>query len=425
MTLRENIFNNLNEPWRFWRIPKALAVTTYTEGHYAYTNSTPTSVHSQFLNLSSTNKTDFFSFFESFSNFYLIFQKLKNNFAKLKLFETEFHDSKDYKMSNRAYIGEFDTFEVSKLQKTSKNFKNLKESSTRIYRSTWAKNFILKQNLQVQNFTKSEAFKNLSSKDQQAIRYQMRKIKFRKKTIQTKPKEKVKKIPFLLQATTIAPIALTEGMVITLSKQFYLLLGLPGQLPLCFALAAELFFMLSSALAKTSKAFKVLSCSFLAYSIFTVAYSTYRHDSAVQNFVLSKKTEQRQKELALTSLLDQAKERLYQARNKKAHLQKSLDVYIKHDQVTKGYRLLGERLKDAEKERFAAYEALQAATRKRASLKNFSHVEIFSMPVLAVVNISTWILIIGFMLLQVSTALYMRHALEALKYLVPKNFFNK
>jgi hypothetical protein len=326
-------------------------------------------------------------------------------------------------MSNHAYIGRVENVEFLETQQNSTKLNRTQQKIKKIRRSEWAKRAILKNNLKSQTFSKTTFFKSLSLKDQQAIRYQMRKVK--DYSISTEKKEKVRKLPFSLQALTLTPIALTEMMVISLSSQFYLLLGLSGQHALSFAIAAEIFFMLSSAIAKTSPKFKAMSCLFLAYSIFTVAYSTYRNDSAVKDFVFAKNQEQKQKVLAANSILAQAEKRLHEARKKKDDLQKSLDVYIRHEQVTRGYKLLGERLKNAEIERLTAYSSLQEVTKQRAKLKNYNHVEIFSLPVLKVVNVSTWILIIGFILLQVSTALYMGHALEALKHLVPVKLIKK
>lgn len=281
-------------------------------------------------------------------------------------------------------------------------------------RKDFALNFIQNNRISLENFSSHPLFPGLTKNEKDSIRYYLKK-ESPKKIIETSKKSRGVEKQKKKQSTKglsllLIPIGAVEAAICLLSAKFYLSLGLSPILAYTLALAVESFYMASSAMSNFK--FQILRLLILGYSIFTVAYSNLTTDS---NLIKERETvayQITQKEQELASLGGSLKS----LNLEKSVFLNSLEAYNKEKYISRGIKNVTPELKRIDAKKVPLEQKVFQARKDLELLKQKQlRASSFTLNTFTKLQISTIAIIIGFMIVQLCTSLFLPSSLSALK----------
>lgn len=295
-------------------------------------------------------------------------------------------------------------------------------------RASWSKDYIKSNKFKPSNFTQKAAFKSLAIKEQQAIRYQMKKkaayngAKGAKKMAAPKKKNRVvTKAEAVGAAITMAFVAIIEGLVLVRSAPFFILMGFSPTESVLAAVCLEFGYMATSI--SREKSLQVLRYALLVMSIMATSYAAYKNDGGLTIGERNRSANYSR----IKQEIDLIDADISGLNLEKISQNKSMEIYQNHNLITKGLLKLGP-------EKKMTRHNISSAQEKRAGLvQKLNQVEavnadysVFSINSLKSIHITTWFGIFFMILLQIMSSIGLRRAYPILTQFVktenkPKN----
>jgi len=270
--------------------------------------------------------------------------------------------------------------------------------------SKWAKVFIRKNRLTVDNFLNQAAYKNLpKGKRKRAVYDQLRNR--RKKDQEQLVKKPVGPRSRLFAFSLSLPILCTEIIILTASFGFYKTIGFSFVEAVLAALSVELFFMLLAG--QRQFLMKVGRWLIFLYSVFTIAYFNINSDQNVR--AISEKG--RGEELKIVeSLLHAHKSNHSELVRRNNSLLKDKSIYQKHEKITLSRKNLGAEFARLEKKISASLEEITRLNRRKIELSLAADPSLTKK--LEVAGVKTYSLIAFYFVAQLLTAICSTQVLE-------------
>jgi len=309
----------------------------------------------------------------------------------------------------------------AQIQLENKKFSCNNKNSAGIYRKrkNFALEFIQKNNIALENFSTHADFPSLTKNEKDSIRYHLKKripqvIKSTSLPVQQKKKGRVEKLSSSL-ALILIPIFSVEVVICLLSARFYTSLGIESQLAFTLAIAVECFYMASSAM--TGMRFKGLRLIILAYSIFTVGYSNLISDSNLINEKEAIKYQITQKETTLGRLEGD----LDSLRSKEKVFIASMEGYNQEKYISRGLKNVTPLLDQIEKRKTPIKNKVAKLQIQLSELKKTQReANGFTFNSLSKLQISTYAIIIGFIIVQICSSVFLSPSLNSLGQIYKK-----
>ena len=347
------------------------------------------------------------------------FAKLNFIFGHKKWSEFFLHSKSAAEIREKEGIMRFRVIHGGKGASNSEHFELAKNSKSKSYipRKEYALNFIHKNKVTKENFTHKVSKNNLSKTERESIRYYLKKSKdncnFNKDEIQTKSTG-------LNKAFILVPVLAVELAVIYLSAQFYRSIGITIILAFTLAISAECFYMISS----SHNNFKqnMLRNMILMYSIFTMSYGTISQDKRVN----SERRELKSKLIQFNTSNNLLLKEIANLNVERASMLEMLEMYKERSLLTRGQKIIGPKLStlNSKKEKLISkFDTNRAAhTLLQNELSSKSYI---SLGILKRLELGTYFLIFGLILLQVCSSIYLRTSITALKKILRLFFINR